>query len=373
MSQSVTAINLAVFGATHAVVDAACAGLLFSVPILHNVTPNDFFYMILLYNVLAFGFQPLCGRLVDHFRSPRLSAIVGCGLLAGAAVGVSFQPISSVILAGVGNALFHIGGGTVSLNLTPNRASAPGIFVAPGAIGLAAGIFIGKSGWFAPLPFVLLLAALCVGISLIKIPDIDYVRDDHSDIGSLLLQALSLLFVSVVIRSLVGLAVVYPWKSDILSLTLLILAVAGGKALGGILADRYGWRKVTTAALITSAPLVAFGMTVPWLGMLGMLLFNMTMAVTLAAVAGLFPGRPGFGFGVPCLALLMGGLLTVTDVGLAFTDHSVVITVILLSAATLWGGLILCSRLRGSLLKNTEFVSLSGSSEQENLSPIYDR
>jgi len=38
--------------------------------------------LVLLYNVLAFGAQPLVGLLTDHLRNPRLVALAGLGLLA---------------------------------------------------------------------------------------------------------------------------------------------------------------------------------------------------------------------------------------------------------------------------------------------------
>lgn len=133
---------------------------------------------------------------------------------------------------------------------------------------------------------------------LLKDPTIDYTRDDDERIAFRFILVLMLLFGSVVIRSLVGLAINYFWKSDIWLLILLTTGVSIGKAVGGVLADRYGWLRIAGAALLISGPLVALGINVAWLGITGMLFFNMTTAVTLAAIAGLFPGRPGLAFGV---------------------------------------------------------------------------
>jgi hypothetical protein len=72
-------------------------------------------------------------------------------------------PFAAVIFAGIGNALFYIGGGTISLSLIPRKATAPGIFVAPGALGVLVGTLLGKSGNFSAWPLLLALIGLSTG------------------------------------------------------------------------------------------------------------------------------------------------------------------------------------------------------------------
>jgi hypothetical protein len=43
-----------------------------------------------------------------------------------------------------------------------------------------------------------------------------------------------------------------------------------------------------------------------------MFLLNLTMPVTLAAVADTLPGRPAFAFGLTCLALILGAFAAFT-------------------------------------------------------------
>jgi hypothetical protein len=45
-----------------------------------------------------------------------------------------------------------------------------------------------------------------------------------------------------------------------------------------------------------------------WLALPGLLIFQATMPVTLAAMMHLFPTRPGLGFGILCVALVSGSL-----------------------------------------------------------------
>jgi FSR family fosmidomycin resistance protein-like MFS transporter len=81
-----------------------------------------------------------------------------------------------------------------------------------------------------------------------------------------------------------------------------------GKALGGVLADRHGFAPVAVGALLASLPLLVLAPSSPAAGILGMLVFNMTMPVTLAVMANVLPERPGFAFGLTCTALVAGGL-----------------------------------------------------------------
>ena len=152
--------NLTVYGLSHAAIDASCAAVAFSLLSSKSVTNEYFIQLVIMYNVIAFGSQTLFGLLVDKCRCPKLSAISG-SIITASAILVSFlSPLYAIILAGIGNALFHVGGGTISLNLTKNRASAPGIFVAPGALGLLIGTLYGKSGSFTAWPLPIIITVL---------------------------------------------------------------------------------------------------------------------------------------------------------------------------------------------------------------------
>jgi FSR family fosmidomycin resistance protein-like MFS transporter len=78
--------------------------------------------------------------------------------------------------------------------------------------------------------------------------------------------------------------------------------------VGGFLADRFGWIDLSMVALLAAAPLLAFSGGDLWLALPGLLLFQMTMPVTLVAMLRLMPGRPALAFGLPCLALIAGAL-----------------------------------------------------------------
>jgi len=205
---------------------------------------------------------------------------------------LTFWPLGAIILVGCGNAFYHVGGGSIALNVTPKKAAAPGIYVAPGALGLFAGTLAGKYGHFTALVPVVLIALLVMGSYAIDLPQMDYAKVKARNQPRFWL-VLSALLLAIAIRSLVGLAVVLPWRSNIALAVVLVFSVFAGKALGGLLADRFGWTKVAVGSLVVSTPLLVLYPHVATLAILGMFLFNFTMPITLTALSNLLPGPAG--------------------------------------------------------------------------------
>ena len=298
--------NLAVFGCAHALVDVIGAGILFTLWQQKTLGAEETGFCFLLFNLVAFGLQPVLGLLLDRWQRPRDCAIAGCLLAGMGVIGFSQRPLFSLVLVGLGNALFHIGAGSICLQLTPGRAAAPGIFVAPGAIGLFLGSYLGQSGTFASWPFILMLLLLCGIMLILPLPAIDYRRDQDSRPTAWTVTAVVLLLACIGGRSLTGGGLEFPWKTNFVAVIVLTACVFLGKGLGGVIADRLGWRGTAVGAVAVATPLLAFGAGTPAPAIAGMFLFNIPMAVTLAARANLMPGRPAFAFGLSSLALEAG-------------------------------------------------------------------
>lgn len=331
-------LGLALYGTAHAVVDTLCAGLLFSLWQRESVIALDAGALFLLYNLLAFASQPFLGLLVDASQRPRAAAIAGCLVTAAATLGGNAWPWLGVCLAGLGNAVFHLGAGSICLNLTPGRATAPGLFVAPGALGLFVGTALAQRGQFVAWPWVLVLGLLCAAIACQPVAK----PPPHPGRFSIpAAGALGLILACIGIRSWVGFGVDLPWKSSFHLALALVLFVVLAKALGGVLADRLGWGRVAVGALVIATPLLAFGAASPGPAMVGMFLLNLTMPVTLAASANLLPGRPAFAFGLTCLALELGAWPTVCQLDWSplFGQPWVVFAMTFGAAATLYLGL----------------------------------
>ena len=251
------------------------------------------FDAILVYNFCAFALQLPLGAVLDRLggrRTPAIFAGVGCALtLIGAC--------TSPVLLGLGNAAFHVGGG-VDVIRDGGRCEKLGIFVAPGALGLYLGGLL--SGRALPLLPVLIL----MGLLLIPLRGTEELPAEPTKKAAVPL-ALSC-FAVVVLRSFVGFQVVFPWKTGWLAFAA-VAAVVLGKMAGGILAVRFGARRVTVVSLTAAAVCFALG-NIPVFGLCALLCFNMTMPLTLYALWRRFPRYPGTVFGSLTLALFLGFL-----------------------------------------------------------------
>lgn len=327
-------MTVTVYGVAHLLVDLASIGTLYTAARSGQFSADWVAVLILSYDYIAFASQLFIGYAMDRLGLSNLAAALGSAVTACGTWLAAPAPVAAVILVAAGNALFHVGGGTVCLGLDRRRALWPGLFVAPGAIGLYLGKLIGGSAFFLPWALTLMLCLPALAFVILRQPRWK---------ESLLPQVkgfgfvLAALLITVAIRSLVGFSVSYPWASGWQQALLLTLAMFAGKAAGGALGDKLGWRNVTVAGLLLSAPLLAFGSGIPVLAITGVLCFNLTMAVTLAGVAYMLPGYEGFAFGLTTTAIVVGLTPTVVPGWSAFLGSPLAVAgFILLSAVALW-------------------------------------
>ena len=329
--------NIAAYSAAHALVDGACAATLFAIIGSSRNGLQNLVQFVLIYDFIAFAAQPIFGLLVDALKAPAQMAATGIALVAASILMMKI-PLLAIVTSGIGNAIFHVGGGYVSLNLGRGKAALPGIYVAPGALGLTIGIMIGKNGGFVAWPFILLL--VISAILILELPRLD-IPAPRTLPGNLrrFETVILLLLVSVVIRSLVGQSLILPWKSDPTLLLTLTMAVVLGKGLGGILADWFGWSVIALSGLALSAFLLAFFAPNPALAIVGTFLFNLSMPVTLVCLADMLPGRSGFAFGLTALALIIGALPAFTSLHTITGGAGFIFASVLISSAALFVGL----------------------------------
>jgi FSR family fosmidomycin resistance protein-like MFS transporter len=333
-------LPLSVAAVTHAAVDAACAVLLFGGVAAGHISSAGVMSAFLAYGLLAFGTQPIIGLVADRSRSYRRAAVAGTVATALAPL-VALAPggiVPAIIMAGLGNATFHVGAGAFSLRATPGKALAPGLFVAPGAAGLALGTVAGRAG-AALWPFVLVLAALAPLLAAMMVrPAVREalaVPGPSTPVVPRAENLLLLVLLVVTARSFVGSAVVFPWRTAPWMLVALTGAVVVGKALGGALADRYGRIAVGATTLLVAGPLLVLGVGSPLAGIAGMLAFNVTMPITLVAVADAMPEYPGSAFGLTCVALIVGAFPALVGMPVTSLPPLVVSVVVVSSAAVL--------------------------------------
>jgi FSR family fosmidomycin resistance protein-like MFS transporter len=332
----------AFYGVIHALVDAACVTAV--VRASHGSTVGDMgaFWTVAGYDWLAFGLQFPLGLLVDRLRLARPSMIVGAAMAALVLAPGPIPPLATIIAAGVGNALFHLGAGGLVLRSAGGRAAPAGVFVAPGALGLGLGLWMGRTGRGSTFPIYVALAFAVIALVTLDKP----VAESRSPPSQLeaaptrptvfpWLILLMLLLASVAVRSFVGFGACFQCPGGLAVVIGLPAAGFLGKLVGGMVADRLGWLRVSVGALLLSLPLIAFSGGSLFLALPGVLLFQSTMAVTLVAVYALMPRWPATAFGLPCLALVAGAFPTFVPAGKQLFGRWTFVLLIAVSAAVL--------------------------------------
>ena len=273
---------------------------------------------ILLYDIVAFTLQLPIGIALDQLDKNSYAALLSYALV-GAGVILSLVPIAllewpAILLLAIGNALFHSAGGLSVLNISQKHAGPSGIFIATGAIGVFLGTQSAQMGRLQIAFSLLVLLFLCALITLVvqkvnkKYWNVHNVSFDIPRLSSNTLLAIALLSFVVALRSYVGMVMAFPWKSEMLLLVLSILGVFAGKALGGVVADRIGFRTTAIFSLIAAATLFVPSWEIPVLGLLGVFFFNFTMSITLASLANILPNAKGTAFGLASFSLAVGAL-----------------------------------------------------------------
>ena len=299
---------------------------------------------ILLYDIVAFTLQLPIGIALDQLDKNSYAALLSYALV-GAGVILSLVPIAllewpAILLLAIGNALFHSAGGLSVLNISQKHAGPSGIFIATGAVGVFLGTFSAQYGRLQVAFSLLVLLFLCASITRVvqkvnkKYWNIHNAPFAIPEFSSRTLLAIALLCFVVALRSYTGMVMAFPWKSEMLLLGLSILGVFAGKALGGMIADRIGFRTTAIFSLIAAATLFVPSWEMPLMGLLAVFFFNFTMAITLASLSNILHEAKGTAFGLASFSLAIGALPALLGLRL---EHPLVLSAMSLISALALG------------------------------------
>lgn len=299
---------------------------------------------ILLYDIVAFTLQLPIGIALDQLDKNSYAALLSYALV-GAGVILSLVPIAllewpAILLLAIGNALFHSAGGLSVLNISQKHAGPSGIFIATGAIGVFLGTQSAQMGRLQIAFSLLVLLFLCASITRVvqkvnkKYWNIHNAPFAIPEFSSRTLLAIALLCFVVALRSYTGMIMAFPWKSEMLLLALSILGVFAGKALGGMVADRIGFRTTAIFSLIAAATLFVPSWEMPLMGLLAVFFFNFTMAITLASLSNILHEAKGTAFGLASFSLAIGALPALLGLRL---EHPLVLSAMSLISALALG------------------------------------
>ena len=268
----------------------------------------------LTYDLLAFVPQSLVGAISDRYRRLPLGEI-GMVLMS---VGVALLPLVRspylvLLPLCAGNACAHVAGAEATLRCAGGKLAPSAIFVAGGTFGIVIGKLFASSAmpnWGVILFAFTALPLLHSAQKDTRLADAQSAvpcaafrcADPRRNPAAVIVLAVCV----VLVRSYMGYGIPMSWKTTQTQTTLLFVTMGVGKALGGLLADRFGVRRVAIGSAAAALPLLLLGDRVMFVSLLGVMLFSMTMSVTLAVLVSVMPGSPGLAFGLTTIGLVLG-------------------------------------------------------------------
>ena len=322
-------MTLVLTSIAHLLVDGVCASIVFGAAEDAELLVT----IALIYNTLAFSTQCVIGAWLDKKGHAKnlgrisMTVLALCGLVplsVGSAL--SSDLIIRVCAVGLGNSLFHVACGSMTIAKYSGRAKELGIFVAPGAFGVTLGTLF---------PFLrtvfaagLLIIAVLLGhagndvFDYNAVPAAIYTEEIKGktcgsiSVATIPVLEICLLTAAVAVRAIGGSAVSFPWKQGAEGTLLMTLFVFAGKFLGGFILEKAGTEKTALLSIVPAAVLICLCSDMALPSLAGQFLLNLTMPVTLFMLVKTLPDSPGLAFGLAASALwpgtLAGALFTLT-------------------------------------------------------------
>lgn len=268
-----------------------------------------------VYDALAFVPQSVVGEISDRFPRIRFGT---AGVILMAAAGAVFwlmphiSPYIPLVLLCIGNVFVHVNGAEVTLRCSDGKLSPSAIFVSGGSFGVITGRIFASQG--IPYPVVIAMTATAVPFTILaeKYRESADKTDNpcrgfnyaNPSVPSGVVIALTVFVVAV--RGYMGYGIPTTWNKTVLQSVILYFSMGVGKALGGILADIFGVKKIALISALAALPLLLAGDNIMLISLVGVMFFSMTMSVTLAVLVSVLNRSPGLAFGWTTIGLFAG-------------------------------------------------------------------
>ena len=297
-----------------------------------------------IYDAFAFVPQSLIGYVADKNKNINMGLVgiflflIGYILFLYTSVNIFIQ----VLVICFANAFLHVDGAENTIRFGNGKLSNSAIFVAGGSFGVLVGrLLVGvlTQSWvlFLPLISLIPLVIYCNHDTkdLKGYKNYDFVKKDVNPY-----EAIIIAFLVVVIRGYMGYGIPTSWNKSTFELVLLFVFMGTGKALGGILSDKFGIKKIATLSTLIAIPFLCFGDNIMVISLIGICFFSMTMSITLGILLSVLKSNPGLAFGITTIGLFIG------TIPIFFIKLSFICNVIMIIVFS-----IICSYLLSSILK----------------------
>lgn len=277
------------------------------------VDTNLVWILALMYDFFAFVPQGIFGYLKDKGIKTNF-AIIGMILSTLSLILLYFNlnAILVILVLSIGNCMIHIQGAETTLRTSNGKMAPSAIFVSGGSFGVITGKILAM--YNVPILFIIIInllmlipIAICNKyVYLIDDKNLEKYNFSNKNINSKVIITLAV-FV-VIVRAYMGYGIPTTWNKTLIQTILLYCSMGIGKAMGGILIDSIGIKKTALLSTIGSLPFLLFGNNVMAISLIGIMMFSMTMAVTLGLIVSEIKKYPGVAFGFTTLGLFLGSL-----------------------------------------------------------------
>lgn len=288
-----------------------------------------------IYDFLAFVPQILFGAISDRFAKIPFG-IIGVLLMMASIVAFQFfgeLTVPIVCVLALGNAAVHVNGAEVTLRSGQGKMTPAASFVAGGSFGVITGTILSTCMPVWPLytfaismfPIILLAEKYRIETAHIKNPCKDF---NFANLKMPLWELTIAVVFVVIVRGFIAYSIPTSWNKSITQAIVLFFTMGIGKALGGVLIDHIGIRKTIYISILGAIPFLLFGNEEMEVSLIGVMMFSMTMAITLAILVSRYQQNPGVAFGFTTVGLTLGTIpifyFRITD--LVVNDIIIVIT-----------------------------------------------
>lgn len=268
-----------------------------------------------LYDAFAFVPQALLGYASDKFPKIKMGLIGTILLILGLILFSLNLPIgkyTALLIICLGNAAIHVNGAEVTLRASHGKLSHSAIFVAGGSFGVITGKLLGGislSHWIIAIlgltmiPFILLAEYYRSDADKEECPCKDF---NYNNLKLSAGLTIILAVIVVITRGYMGYGIPTSWNKTVFQTILLYCSMGFGKALGGIISDLIGVRKTAIISTVGALPFLLFGDNYMIISLLGVLMFSMTMSITLGLLVSVLKDTPGLAFGLTTIGLFLG-------------------------------------------------------------------
>ena len=272
------------------------------------IDTNLVWILALMYDFFAFVPQGIFGYLKDKGIKTNFT-IIGMILSTLSLILLYFNlnAILVILVLSIGNCMIHIQGAETTLRTSNGQMAPSAIFVSGGSFGVITGKILAM--YNVPIPFVIIInllmlipIAICNKyVYLIDDKNLEKYNFSNKNINSKVIITLAV-FV-VIVRAYMGYGIPTTWNKTLIQTILLYCSMGIGKAMGGILIDSIGIKKTAILSTIGSLPFLLFGNNVMAISLIGIMMFSMTMAVTLGLIVSEIKKYPGVAFGFTTIGL----------------------------------------------------------------------